>query len=147
MAEDTKDVEKVLSYYADDASLVILGEPVATGKDAIRKVIKNMVSDPNFTLMFGSNCIEVSKGGTSATAWEPTSCLRLTPLTSQPKRKNRPRVGAFLPAATPSELTKADTWLSRPSSGCRIGSARRPFSENDKGRGALKAHVPASFLY
>ena len=92
--KDTKDVEKVLSYYADDASLVILGEPVATGKDAIRKVIKNMVSDPNFTLMFGSNCIEVSKGGTSATAWEPTSCLRLTPLTSQPKRKNRPRVGA-----------------------------------------------------
>jgi uncharacterized protein (TIGR02246 family) len=80
----TKDVEKFASYYADDASFLVPNMPIATGKDAIRNVIKSLVSDPNFALTFQSSRVEVSKGGDLGYSQGTYSLTMTAPITKQP---------------------------------------------------------------
>jgi uncharacterized protein (TIGR02246 family) len=56
-----KDFEKSMSYYADDASLLMANMPAINGKDAIRAAFKPMFDDPNFALTFQGSRIEVAK--------------------------------------------------------------------------------------
>ncbi|MGA2268830.1 MAG: DUF4440 domain-containing protein [Bryobacteraceae bacterium] len=58
-----KDFEKSMSYYADDASLLMPNAPAINGKDAIRTAFKPMFDDPNFSLPFQGSRIEVAKSG------------------------------------------------------------------------------------
>jgi uncharacterized protein (TIGR02246 family) len=58
-----KDVDKVMNFYADDATLMTPGAPAAKGKDEIRKAFAGMAADPNFKLDFSAQRIEVGKGG------------------------------------------------------------------------------------
>src|SRR5262245_60466147 len=50
----SKDVEKWVSYYTDDASLLMVNTPVATGKAAIRSLLGPLMGDPSFALEFSS---------------------------------------------------------------------------------------------
>ena len=59
----TKDVERWVSYYSDDASVLFPNSPAMTGKDALRGAMKPMLADPNFALTFQSTRAEASKGG------------------------------------------------------------------------------------
>jgi uncharacterized protein (TIGR02246 family) len=59
----TKDPEKWVAYYTDDASFLPQGSPTVTGKEALRGLIKSLVSDPNFALTFQSSRQEVGKSG------------------------------------------------------------------------------------
>lgn len=59
----SKDAEKLLAHYADDAVLMGSGMPSSSGKDAIRKTLKDMVADPALSLKFQSSKVEVAKGG------------------------------------------------------------------------------------
>ena len=56
-----KDFEKSMSYYADDASLLMANAPAINGKDAIRAAFKPVFDDPNFALAFQASRIEVAK--------------------------------------------------------------------------------------
>jgi uncharacterized protein (TIGR02246 family) len=58
-----KDVDKSVSHYTDDATLMTPGGPPATGKDAIRKGFTEMYSDPAMTLKFAATRVEVAKSG------------------------------------------------------------------------------------
>ena len=58
-----KDFEKNVSYYADDASLLMPNAPVVNGKDAIRGALKPSFDDPNFALTFQASRVEVAKSG------------------------------------------------------------------------------------
>ena len=58
-----KDADKFASYYAEDASVLMPGEPVITGKPAIAAALKPMFGDPNFTLTFQNTRADASKGG------------------------------------------------------------------------------------
>ena len=58
-----KDTEKILAHYADNAILMGPGMPSADGTSAIRKLITDMVADPNLSLKFQSSRVEVSKSG------------------------------------------------------------------------------------
>jgi uncharacterized protein (TIGR02246 family) len=60
-ATGAKDLEKGMSYYADDASLMIANAPAMNGKDAIRAAMKPMYDDPNFALAFQASRVEVAK--------------------------------------------------------------------------------------
>jgi len=60
---NTKDPEKWLSHLTDDASFLAPGAPIATGKDAMKSIVKSLVSDPNFALSFSSTKVEVAKSG------------------------------------------------------------------------------------
>ena len=59
-----KDLEKSVSFYADDAILLNAGAPAAKGKDAIHAAWKDMLADPNLKLVFASNRVDVSSSAT-----------------------------------------------------------------------------------
>ena len=67
---EAKDVDKLVAHYTDDAVLMGPGSPSASGKDAIRDVLKGMVYaqeeckiSPAFTLKFEASRIDTSKSG------------------------------------------------------------------------------------
>lgn len=59
----SKDLDKIAGHYSDDASLMIPDYPIMTGKDAIHAGLKELLTDPNLSLMFSAAQVEVSKGG------------------------------------------------------------------------------------
>jgi uncharacterized protein (TIGR02246 family) len=59
-AAQTKDLDKTVSYYADDASMLPPNMPIATGKDAIRAVWTQLLSAPGGSLTFGPAKVVVS---------------------------------------------------------------------------------------
>jgi uncharacterized protein (TIGR02246 family) len=61
------DVEKCVSYYADDGTLLEPNSPVATGKEAFRKSWTALVSGPQYvSLTFGSTKVSVAQAGDMA---------------------------------------------------------------------------------
>ncbi len=60
-AAQSKDLDKTVSYYADDASVLPPNMPIATGKDAIRAVWSQMLAAPGGSITFGPTKIVVSE--------------------------------------------------------------------------------------
>jgi len=60
-AAETKDLDKAVSFYADDASVLPFNAPIANGKDQIREVWSHLMSLPGYSLRFAPTKIEVSK--------------------------------------------------------------------------------------
>ena len=58
-----KDVDKIVSHYADEASLLIPDQPLLKGKADMKKALQGMISDSGLTLSFMPATAEVSKGG------------------------------------------------------------------------------------
>jgi ketosteroid isomerase-like protein len=58
-----RDVEKVASFYADDAIAYPPGEPAARGKDAAKKVWAAYLADPSFAISWKSDDARVSDSG------------------------------------------------------------------------------------
>jgi len=56
-----KDLNKCVSFYTDDASVLPFNAPIATGKDQIRKVWSQLMSNPGYSLRFGSTKVEVAR--------------------------------------------------------------------------------------
>jgi uncharacterized protein (TIGR02246 family) len=59
----SKDLEKIVAYYADDAVLMSPGGPPSTGKDAIHTALKQMVADPALSLKFQPSRVIVASSG------------------------------------------------------------------------------------
>ena len=59
----TKDVDKTVSYYADDALVLPPNSPVLTGKEPIRAMWKGMLSTPGFGGGWKATKVEVSRSG------------------------------------------------------------------------------------
>ena len=62
----SKDVEKTLSYWTDDAVLYPPGEPVVSGKEAIRKFVTDALAMPGFSIRWQTSAFEVSASGDMA---------------------------------------------------------------------------------
>jgi ketosteroid isomerase-like protein len=58
-----QDADKLASHYADDAVLMVPGSSAVSGKDAIHTALKQMASDPAFSLKFQSSRVDVAKSG------------------------------------------------------------------------------------
>ena len=74
-AAAAKDVDKTVSYYADDAMVLQPNGPMVTGKDAIRKIWKDMLTAPGFSGGWKATKVEVARSGELATVsgtWEFT---------------------------------------------------------------------------
>jgi len=61
-----KDAEKLVAHYADNAVLMSPGMPASAGKEAIRKTLTAMVTDPALSLKFQAARVEVAKTGDMA---------------------------------------------------------------------------------
>ena len=64
----SKDLEALLSHYANDAYFVAPGVKPANGSKDIRKAYADGTSDPNFAISFASDKIDVSGSGDMAYA-------------------------------------------------------------------------------
>lgn len=62
-AAGARDLSKCVSFYTDDASVLPFNSPIATGKDQIREVWSNLMSNPGYSLRFRPTKIEVARSG------------------------------------------------------------------------------------
>jgi uncharacterized protein (TIGR02246 family) len=62
-AASGRDLEKAVSFYADDATYNPPGAPLAAGKDAIRKIWTNIVAVPGINLRWETSKVEVARSG------------------------------------------------------------------------------------
>jgi ketosteroid isomerase-like protein len=67
-AADDKDLEGAVHPYAENASMLPCGAPIATGTDAIRKTWAALMAKPGYSLTFVPTTIEVASAGDMA--WE-----------------------------------------------------------------------------
>jgi uncharacterized protein (TIGR02246 family) len=58
-----KDQAKLVAFYANDAVLMSPGAPPASGLDAIRAELTQMLADPALSLSFQAKRVDVSKSG------------------------------------------------------------------------------------
>ena len=80
----TKDPEKVLAHYADDADSMITDMKLMTGHDAIRGGLKEEFADPNSTLDFHPAKVEVAKSGELAFSQGAYTYTSTDPKTKKP---------------------------------------------------------------
>jgi ketosteroid isomerase-like protein len=62
-AAESKDLDKTLSYYSDDATALPPNAPAATTKEAIRKLWQDMLATPGFVISWKATKVEVAKSG------------------------------------------------------------------------------------
>lgn len=65
-AAAARDVEKSVSFWADDASLFPPGQPVVVGKDALRRYVSEAFSIPGFSITWETKDFVVSASGDMA---------------------------------------------------------------------------------
>ena len=58
-----KDVDKIASHYADNATLLVPDAPLVTGKDAIKTTLEGYVKDDKLSMAFSPSTVVTSKGG------------------------------------------------------------------------------------
>jgi ketosteroid isomerase-like protein len=58
---ESKDVDKIVSHYADEAAVEVPDLPISKDKDGTKNAIKQFVGD--FSISFANDKIDVSKGG------------------------------------------------------------------------------------
>jgi ketosteroid isomerase-like protein len=62
-AAEAKDVDKTVSYYSDDATVMPPNDKIATTKDAIRKVWNDILTTPGLAISWKTTKVEVAKSG------------------------------------------------------------------------------------
>jgi uncharacterized protein (TIGR02246 family) len=90
-AAQSKDTDKFISFYADDATVMLENAPDFTGKTAIREAIGGMMQDPNFALSFEADKVVVAR---SADLAYETGSFSLT--TSDAKKKPSTQAGRYV---------------------------------------------------
>ena len=79
-----KDVNALAGHYADDAALAGPGDPVATTEADRRKVLSQLINDPNFKLSFATERVEVAQSGDLASSRGHYSLTMTDKATSKP---------------------------------------------------------------
>lgn len=65
-AAQAKDLDKCVSFYADDASMLPPGAPISTGKAQIRDAWQHFMALPGYGIDFSPTKVVISKSGDSA---------------------------------------------------------------------------------
>jgi ketosteroid isomerase-like protein len=108
----TKDVEKFVAHYTDDASVLIPEAPIFTGKEAIRGALKPMLSDPNFALTFGATKVDVAKSGELGYTQGPYSMTVSNPKTKAPTTEKGKYLTVYKKQADGTWKAAEDTFMS-----------------------------------
>ncbi len=59
----TRDTEGIVARYADEATVMPPNSPPASGREAIREMVKQYVRDGNFAINFEAKAVEVARSG------------------------------------------------------------------------------------
>src|SRR5215471_2723009 len=68
-----KDVDRALSFWADDAVVLAPGQPKLVGKDAIRRFVTESFKIPGFGIRWETTSVQVSPQGELAYAFANTT--------------------------------------------------------------------------
>lgn len=90
-ASQAKDVEKFVSFYADNAVVMMERAPDLTGKAAIHTGLQSMMQDPNFALSFETDSVVVARSGDLASEAGAYSMSM-----SDPKKKAATEKGHYI---------------------------------------------------
>ncbi len=63
VAANSRDIEKIMSYWTDDAIMYSAGEPELKGKKAIREMVEASMKDTNFSITWEPVSAQVSESG------------------------------------------------------------------------------------
>jgi uncharacterized protein (TIGR02246 family) len=66
LATAGKDVDRIVSYWTDDASIIMPGQPIVQGKAAIRAYVAASLSNPVFKIHWKSTSVTFSPDGKMA---------------------------------------------------------------------------------
>ena len=58
-----KDANALAGHYAEDAAMAGPGDPIATSSAERRKILQNLVGDPNLKLSFAADRVQVASAG------------------------------------------------------------------------------------
>lgn len=76
-AAQAHDLEGSVSYWSDDAILMVSGAPAMAGKDAIRRYVAGAFAIPDFSISWATDHVWVAKAGDIAYA-TGTTRIRMT---------------------------------------------------------------------
>ncbi len=62
-AANSRDIEKIMSYWTEDAIMYSAGEPELKGQKAIREMVEASMKDPNFSISWEPVSAEISESG------------------------------------------------------------------------------------
>src|SRR6185503_1962224 len=66
LAGELKDIDRIVSYWSDDAVLIPPGEPLIRGKEALHKFVENSKNIPGFHISWRSSDPQFSPDGKMA---------------------------------------------------------------------------------
>lgn len=88
-AAGAKDLDRYVSFCADDASLFWPGVPMVTGRVAIREFMRGFLSMPAFSLIFETAKVEVSQAGDLAYSYGTNRVTLVDPTDSRMKDRGK----------------------------------------------------------
>jgi len=106
-----KDVDRGLSCYSDDASVLPSNAPIATGKEAIRALWSQLFETPGFALSWDISELEVSRAGDLAYG-HGTYELMVNDAAGNPVTERGTWVGVWKKQADGQWKLVADIWNS-----------------------------------
>ena len=108
----SKDVEKFVAHYTDDASVLLPNAPIFSGKDAIRGALKPILADPNFALSFSPARVDVAKSGDLGFTQGPYSMTVSDPATKAPTTEKGKYLTIYRKQTDGSWKAVEDTFMS-----------------------------------
>lgn len=83
-AWSSKDLEKTLSFYADDATLMYPNMPAIVGKDSIRAYMKSSFADTAFSVQYQITGVDVAQSGDLGYTQGTLTYMMTDPKTGKP---------------------------------------------------------------
>ena len=78
-AAKAHDVERTVSYWSDDATLLVPGSPPIVGKEALRKFVSDSFAVPDFSITWVMDRTQLAQGGDMAYATGTNQITLTTP--------------------------------------------------------------------
>ncbi|MGA2234172.1 MAG: SgcJ/EcaC family oxidoreductase [Terriglobales bacterium] len=109
---NTKDADKVVSYFAEDCSALYPGAGILNGKAAIKAAMAPYFADPNYSVTFQSTRAMASKGGDMVYTQGTLSVTMTNPKTKKPMTFNAKYLTVYTKQPDGSWKAVADTYNS-----------------------------------
>ena len=88
-AAQAKDLDRYVSFYADDASLFWPGAPMVTGRAAIREFMRAFLAMPAFSLSFETAKVDVARAGDLAYSYGTNKVTLVDPVGNRMKDRGK----------------------------------------------------------
>jgi uncharacterized protein (TIGR02246 family) len=109
---NTKDADKVVSYFAEDGSALYPGTAILTGKAAIKAGVAPGLADPNFSMTLQSTRAMASRGGDMVYLQGTYTMTTTNPKTKKPVTDKGKYLTIYMKQADGSWKAVADTYNS-----------------------------------